>query len=114
MTNSLLDRVLTRLAPTGRQGRQAFILNVLAIWVVVLVTRYLIGLIGLNDSLNVVITVVVQCAGLLLTGLQMVKRLHDFNRPFEIRYLLFPLAHLKQWLGLIVSIGDEVPNDYGP
>jgi len=32
MTNSLLDRVLTRLAPTGRQDRRAFLLNVLAIW----------------------------------------------------------------------------------
>ena len=76
--------------------------------------RYLIGLIGLNDSFTFAITVVVQCIGLLLTGIQMVKRLHDFNRPFEIWFFILPGRHLTQWLGLIVSTGDEVPNDYGP
>ena len=109
MTNPILNRVLIRLSPTGRQDRQAFLLNVLAIWVVMLVLNILFGLIGLN-----VVGSAVGALALLMTGLQMVKRLHDFNRPFEVIFFLFPIAHLKQMLGLFISSGDEVPNDFGP
>ena len=120
MTNSLLDRVLTRLAPTGRQGRRAFLLNVLSIWVVVMVPGLLIKEIifsinpnASDDSLNI-LAGTLSTLGFLLTGLQVVKRLHDFGRPFEIWFFLMPLAHWKEWLGLFISSGDEVPNDYGP
>ena len=109
MTNPILNRVLIRLSPTGRQGRRAFLLNVLAIWVVVMVP----GLLS-DGSLNNNVAGAVVGLGYLLTGLQMVKRLHDFNRSFEIWFFLFPIAHLKQMLGLFISSGDEVPNDFGP
>ena len=109
MTNPILNRVLTRLSPTGRQGRRPFLLTVLAIWVVMIVLNYLFGLIGLN-----VVGSVVGVLALLMTGLPMVKRLHDFNRPFEVTFFLFPIAHLKQMLGLFISSRDEVSNDFGP
>ncbi len=109
MTNPSLDRVLIRLSPTGRQGRRPFLLTVLAIWVVMIVLNYLFGLIGLN-----VVGSAVGVLALLMTGLQMVKRLHEFNRPFEVTFFLFPIAHFKQMLGLFISSGDEVSNDFGP
>ena len=110
MTNPILNRVLIRLSPTGRQGRQAFLLNVLAIWVVMLVLNILFGLIGLN-----VVGSAVGALALLMTGLQMVKRLHDFDRSaWHLLCFLIPIWHLYEWFKLLFVRGHDAPNDYDP
>jgi uncharacterized membrane protein YhaH (DUF805 family) len=118
---SLLTRGVTRFAPSGRQGRLAFFLNVLAIWVGLFVIAAIIAVIyfwnnpyALDDSLenNIGLFTI---PGYLLTAFQMVKRLHDFGRPaWHLLAFLIPIWSLYEWGKLIFGSGDEVLNDYGP
>ena len=118
---ALLNRGVTRLSPTGRQGRLAFFLNILAIWVVLFGINYIIAYVyfgmypyALDDSLDgvafggAILT-------FLLTAFQMVKRLHDFGRPgWHLFFCAIPFWYLYEWFKLICVSGDKAPNDYGP
>ena len=118
---SLLTRGATRLAPTGRQGRLAFFLNVLAIWGVLVAIAVIVALVYFfnnpyapDDSLDNLV-VLLTIPAYVLTAFQMVKRLHDFGRsPWHLLCFFIPLWHLYEWFKVIFVSGDKAPNDYGP
>ena len=118
---SFLMRVGTRFGPTGRQGRLAFVLNVLAIWGVIFAISFIVGFVYFwnnpyapedsVDGLAILLTI----PGYVLTAFQMVKRLHDFGRsPWHLLCFFIPLWHLYEWFKVIFVSGDKAPNDYGP
>ena len=118
---SFLMRVATRFGPTGRQGRLAFVLNVLVILGVVIAISFIIGLVyfwknpyASEDSVDGLV-ILLTILAYVLTAFQMVRRLHDFGRPaWHLLCFLIPIWHLWEWFKVLFVKGDEGPNDYGP
>jgi uncharacterized membrane protein YhaH (DUF805 family) len=107
-------------SPRGRLNRARYLVSCLAIGMLVEMASFLSGLlvgVSLGEAPEPVAAVLggtIGLAGTVMMACEVVKRLHDLERPgTHFWYLLIPFYNLYLGLLLLFKRGTSGPNQYG-
>jgi len=103
----------------GRYNRAKYFWTVLAISIVVQVISFAIGFAigwsGGDPSTGAVIGFIIGITGAVICAFQVVKRLHDLDRPGSHYWLLLiPIYNIYFGLLILFKKGTKGENQYGP
>ncbi len=102
----------------GRLNRGRYLWTSFAIWVgmyaAAIALGVVAGLTNLDDRLVLSGSLCIWLVAAVLAGLQVVKRLHDFDRPGSHYWLLLvPFYNVSLTFLLVLQPGTDGPNDFG-
>ena len=103
----------------GRYNRSIYFWTVLLINIIVYIASFILGLIvgatGGDQSSVSALSLLISIPASIISAFQVVKRLHDLNRPgTHFWMLLIPFYNIYLSLILLFQKGTAGPNNYGP
>jgi uncharacterized membrane protein YhaH (DUF805 family) len=119
--DTFIPRLISHLLPSGRTGREMFLLSLLSIFfvwfnftIVVGYIHYSIDPYASDDDVIAIPVLLWLFIGVPLIFFQVIKRLHDRGKSaVHLLLYLIPLWHLVEWYKAFLIKGEPLSNKYG-